>query len=94
MHPDFFWEQRADLTLQKANCPEITLTYVNQAHVSLVKDGEKAIYCDYVILAEIMPLANIDPLINLDMYEPKYNEVVIYVHKGLCISSLMGVFYS
>ena len=26
-----------------------------------------------------MPLANIDPLINLDTYEPKDNEVVIYV---------------
>ena len=29
--PGFFGEQRADLTLQKANFPEITLTYVNQA---------------------------------------------------------------
>ena len=48
----FFGEQRADLTLQKANFPEITLTYVNQARVSLVKGGEKAIYCDYVILAQ------------------------------------------
>ena len=55
--------------------------------VSLVKGGEKAIYCDYVILAQIMPLANIDPLINLNTYEPKDNEVVIYVHKGLRISS-------
>ena len=40
---------------------------------------EKAIYCNYVILAQIMTLANIDPLINLDTYEPKDNEVVIYV---------------
>ena len=72
-------KQRADLTIQKPKFPERTLTYVNQAHVSLVKGGEKAIYCDYVILAQIMPLANIDPLINLDMYEPKDDEVVIYV---------------
>ena len=47
--------------------------------MSLVKGGEKAIYCNYVILAQIMSLANIDPLINLDTYEPKDNEVVIYV---------------
>ena len=47
--------------------------------MTLVKGGEKAIYCDYVILAQIMLLANIDPLINLDTYEPKDNEVVIYV---------------
>ena len=26
-----------------------------------------------------MPLTNIDPLINLDTYEPKDNEVVIYI---------------
>ena len=77
LQPGFFGEQRADLTIQKPNFPEIT--YVNQAHVSLVKGGEKAIYCDYVILAQIMPLANIDPLINLDTYEPKDDEVVIYV---------------
>ena len=83
----FFREQRADLTLQKANFLEITLTYVNQARVSLVKSGEKAIYCDYVILAQIMPLAIIDPLINLNTYEPKDNEVVIYVHKVLRTSS-------
>ena len=79
LQPGFFGEQRADLTLQKANFPEITLTYVNQARVSLVKGGEKAIYCNYVILAQIMILANIDPLINLDTYESKDNEVVIYV---------------
>ena len=38
----FFGEQRADLTIQKASFSEITLTYVNQAHVSLVKGGEKS----------------------------------------------------
>ena len=69
----FFREQRADLTLQKANFSEITLTYVNQARVSLVKRGKKAIYSDFVILAQIMPLANIDLLINVDRHEPKDN---------------------
>ena len=79
MQPGFFAEQRSDLIIQKANFPELTLTYINQARVSLVKGGDKAIYCDFAILAQIMPLANIDPLINLDTYEPKDNGVVIYV---------------
>ena len=79
LQPGFFGEQRSDLTIQKTNFPASTLTYVNQARVSLVKGGDKAIYCDFVILAQIMPLANIDPLINLDTYEPKDNEVVIYI---------------
>ena len=33
LQPGFFGEQRADLTIQKPNFPERTLTYVNQAHV-------------------------------------------------------------
>ena len=77
-HPGYFGEQRAQLTIQKANFPEITLNYVNQAHASLVKGGGKAIYCDYIVLAKIMPMANIDPAINLDTYSPKDDEVVIY----------------
>ena len=76
--PGFFGEQRSNLTIQKANFRDLTLTCVNQARVSLVKCGDKAIYCDFVILAQIMPLANIDLFINLDTYEPKDNEVVIY----------------
>ena len=88
-------QQKSQLLLSfkdddKDNFPEITLTYVNQACVSLVKGGEKAIYYDYVILAQIMPLANIDPLINLDMYEPKDNEVVIYVPMP---NTVTGLYY-
>lgn len=46
--------------------------------MSLVKGGGKAIYYDYIVLAKIMPMANIDPAINLDTYSPKDDEVVIY----------------
>ena len=88
--PGFFGVQRSDLTIPKANFPELTLTYVNQARVSLVKGGDKAIYCDFVILAQIMPLANIDPLINLDTYEPKDNEVVIFVPM---YNTVTGLYY-
>ena len=75
----FFGEKRLDLTILKANFPELTLCYINQAHVSVVKGGEKALYCDIIILGQIMPLANIDPLININTYEPEDNEAVIYV---------------
>ena len=74
----FFKGQRIDLTIPKANFPENTLCYVNQGTVSQVKDGE-AIYLEYVILGQIMPLANPDPSIDLDNYEFKDNECLLYV---------------
>ena len=73
----FFKDQRIDLTIPKANFPENTLCYVNQGTVSQVKDGE-AIYLEYVILGQIMPLANPDPSIDLDNYEFKDNECLLY----------------
>ena len=75
---NFFGDQKAELTIQKANIPENSLIYINQTTVSLVKGGEKTIYCDYVVNVQIMPMANIYPAINLDTYTPKQNEVVIY----------------
>ena len=75
----FFVEQTVDLTIPKANFPELTLCYINQARVSLVKSGETAIYCDNVILAQIMPIAVVDPSIDLKTYEPNENEVIMYV---------------
>ena len=74
----FFKDQRIDLTIPKPNFPENTLCYINQETVSQVKDGE-AIYLEYVILGQIMPLANPDPSIDLDKYEFKDNECLIYV---------------
>ena len=67
------------MTILKANFPENTLVYVSQGMVSLVKGGEKAIYLDFVIFGQIMPAANFDPNINLDNYEYKKNEVMLYV---------------
>ena len=74
----FFKEQRIDLTIPKANFPENTLCYVNQGSVSQVKDGE-AIYLEYVILGQIMAVANSDPSIDLDNYQFKENECLLYV---------------
>ena len=74
----FFKEQRIDLTIPKANFPENTLCYVNQGSVSQVKDGE-AIYLEHVILGQIMAVANPDPSIDLDNYQFKENECLLYV---------------
>ena len=73
----FFGEQNVDLTIPKVNFPELTLCYINQACASIVKGGERAIYCDNVIIAQIMPLAVLDPEIDLKVYVPKENEVII-----------------
>ena len=74
----FFKEQRIDLTIPKANFPENTLCYVNQGSISQVKDGE-AIYLEYVILGQIMAIANPDPSIDLNDYQFKENECFLYV---------------
>ena len=74
----YFGEHTVDLTIPKANFSELTFCYVNQARVSIVKSEERAIYCDNVIIAQIMPMAVIDPSIDLKSYEPAENEVKIY----------------
>ena len=74
---EFFRDQRADLTIFKPNFPENTLLYANQGIVSTMKDGDDAIYLDYVVLGELIPVNN--PPENLDNYELKPNEVFIYL---------------
>ena len=75
----FFDDRRSNLTIPKANFPENTLCYVNQGTVSLVKDGEKAIYLEFVVIGQLMPVANPDPAINLDTHVYKDNEVLFYM---------------
>ena len=74
----FFNDQRVDLTIPKASFPENTLCYINQGTISPMKEGE-AIYLEYVVLGQIMPVANPDPEIDLDTYEFKENECLLYV---------------
>ena len=73
----FFGDQRADLTIKKANFPENTLVYNNNGSVTLVKGGH-AIYLEYVILAQILPVAN--PPSNIDLDNHKYldNKLLIF----------------
>ena len=85
----FFGDQRAELTILKANFPENMLCYINQGTVSLVKGGEKALYLDSVVLGQVMPVANVNPEINVDTYDFRENEVLIYCQvynksTGLC----------
>ena len=87
---DFFGDQRAELTILKANFPETTLVYVNQGTVSLVKGGGKAIYLDFVVVGQIMPSANVDPKTDFDKYEYKANKVMLYVPVYNTTTSLYG----
>ena len=75
----FFKDFQSDLTISKANFPELTLVYINQGQVSLVNGGEQAIYLEYIICGQIMPIANPDPSINLDTHKFEENQVFIYV---------------
>ena len=82
----FFGKQRAELTIPKANFPENSLIYVNQATVSLVKGGEKTIYCDNVICAQIMPMANLIQQLILILTSLKMMRSCCFV---LCITQAM-----
>lgn len=44
--------------MRKADFPENTLVYVNQATYSKLKDSDEAIYTISIVLAQILPLAN------------------------------------
>ena len=74
----FFKDQRVELTICKTNFSENCLMYINQGSLSVVKGGEKAIYLDFVILGQIMPIANPDPKFDIDNYVCQENEAIIY----------------
>ena len=44
----------------------------------LSRMGKKALYLDFVVLGQIIPVANVNPEINLDIYDFKENVVLIY----------------
>lgn len=73
-----FNEQRSDLTIQKPNFPGNTLIYISQGSISTVK-GDHVIYLEYVILGQLMPLANPDPEIDLDNHQFKEHVVLVFV---------------
>ena len=86
----FFKEQITDLTIAKPNFSENTLVYVNNGSVTPVRGGH-AMYFEFVILAQILPMANLPPGIDLDKHNYKDNEVLVSTslyntQNGLCRS--------
>ena len=61
----FFDDQRTDLTIVKGNFPKNTLVYVHNGTITPVKGGH-AMYLEFVILAQIMSVANPPPDLDLD----------------------------
>ena len=85
---DFFNDQRTDLTILKGNFSENTLVCVNSGTITPVKGGH-AMYVEFVIFAQIMPVANPPPDLNLDIHKFQENECLLYApyyntENGLC----------
>ena len=69
---EYFGTESCDFSIEKANLPENTIFYINQAYQSF-KDSKKVYYTDISILASIMPLAQ-QPK-EIESYELNDNEV-------------------
>lgn len=52
--------------------------YVNQGRISPVKGGH-AVYLEFVVIGQTMPIANPNPEINMDNHDFKENEVLLFV---------------
>ena len=70
----YFKQQACDFSLEKANMPEMTAFYLNQAHLSY-KDNKKIYYCNVFIISQVTPMLN--PPEDLKNYIPKENEAKI-----------------
>ena len=70
----YFKQQACDFSVEKANMPEMTAFYINQASHSY-KDNKKIYYCDVFIVGQVTPILN--PLEDLKNYIPKANEAKI-----------------
>ena len=65
------------MTIVKPNFPENTLVYINNNSNTPVKGGH-ALYLEYVIIGQILLMANLPPGIDLDKDDYKDNEVFIF----------------
>ena len=70
----YFGNETCDFSIEKANLPENSAFYINQAYQSW-KDDKKVYYTDVFVLAQIMPLAH-QPK-DVKSYELKEDEVII-----------------
>ena len=87
----YFGTESCDFSIGKANLPENTIFYINQAYQSF-KDGKKVYYSDVFILAQIMPLAQ-QPK-DIESYKLNDNEVKILQPRYDPVSSeFLGIEY-
>ena len=72
----YFGELKTDFVLHKKDFPENALLYLNQAYISS-KDGDPVIYCDYVVLGQLLILKNPGNEPNcssyVNLYSPSYD---------------------
>ena len=77
----YFGKVNPDYSCYKNDFPENCLVYINQAYLT-VKERDTMIYCDYIILAQIVafrsPPENVDEIIKNDkklvkIYMPMYD---------------------
>ena len=66
----FFKYQRTDLTIGKPHFPENRLVYVNNGSITLVIGGH-AMYVEFVIIGQILLMANPPPNIDFHKYDYK-----------------------
>ena len=74
----FFGDQRSDLTLSKEKFLENTLIYLNQGLATNLKTSDRAIYLDYVVIAQILEASVCSPDLGCG-YDLKENEVLMLV---------------
>ena len=74
----FFGDQRSDLTLSKEKFLENTLIYLNQGLVTNLKTSDRAIYLDYVVIAQILEASVCSPDLGCGC-DLRENEVLMLV---------------
>ena len=86
----YFNQQACDFSIEKANLPEMSILYINQAYQSY-KDNKKVYYYDYFIVGQVTPCLN--PPEDLKIYECQPNEAKIYRPKYDTVSGeFLGLF--
>ena len=71
----YFKQQPCDFSIEKANLPENTIVYINEANQSY-KDNKRVYYVDYYLLGQVNQCLN--PSEDLKNYEYQPNEAKFY----------------
>ena len=87
---DFFKDQRTGLTIAKCNFLGNTHVYVNNGSITPVKGGH-VMYLDFIILVQLLPVANSPPDLDLDTHKFQDNEILIYTQVTILRMACMEV---